>query len=121
MNSQSPVKGFVDGQIPPYKVEFDADSQSGSFKEEELNIHHGPLLSVHGAIGKVTNDYRDLKYFYGSSVLSFRLIRPTRLEFFRKDDTIELKLHSYVRSWLGPFWEFGNTIFWKIFGVTFLF
>jgi hypothetical protein len=63
---------FVKGQILPYKVEFDSELQSGTFKEGELKFLHGPLLSVHGIIGEISHSYRDLKYFYGSYILSFR-------------------------------------------------
>ena len=112
---------FVDSQFPPYKVEFDAPAQHGPFKQGELNIHHGPGLSVHGAIGEVREDYRDLSYFYGSYVLSFRLIRPTRLEFFRVSETeIKLKIQSYVKPWFFPIWHWGNVLFWKLFGITFI-
>lgn len=112
---------FTKGQIPPYRVEFDAPSQEGPFKTGELNIHHGPFLSVHGEIGEIGDSYRDLKYFYGSYVLSFRLIRPTRLEFFKHQDSISLKIHSYVHPWVRSIWSLGNNIFWKFFGISFLF
>jgi hypothetical protein len=106
---------FVDGQIFPYKVEFDNEVQYGSFKEGELNIHHGPLLSVHGVISKVTESYRGLNYFFGSYVISFRLIRPVKLEFFKREKAIEMQLVSYVKPWFKPFWKLGNDIFWKAF------
>ncbi|MBY0383529.1 hypothetical protein K2X05_00085 [bacterium] len=114
-------ESFVKGQIFPYRVEFDSPKQEGPFQEGELNIHHGPALSVHGVIGKVQKDYRDLRYFYGSYVLSVRWIRPVQLEFFREKNGIRLKLRSYVRPWILPFWNLGNTIFWKFLGITFLF
>jgi len=112
---------FVKGQVFPFRVEFDNVSQEGAFQTGELNIHHGPLLSLHGAIGDVSADYRDLKYFYGSYVFSFRWIRPTRLEFFRRENSIELKIHSYLKPWARPLWRAGNALFWKFFGITFLF
>lgn len=112
---------FTKGQIPPYRVEFDSESQEGYFKSGELNIHHGPFLSVHGVIGEISSSYRDLKYFYGSYIISFRFIRPTRLEFFRKDNTIQLKIHCYLKPWVKPIWNTINNIFWKFFGITFLF
>ena len=112
---------FTKGQIPPYRVEFNSSSQEGNFESGELNIHHGPLLSVHGVIGDITDSYRDLKYFYGSYVISFRFIRPVRLEFFKDDEGIKLKIHSYIHPWIKPFWEFGNNIFWRFFGISFLF
>jgi len=111
---------FTRGQIPPYKVEFHADSQKGNFKEGELNIHHGPFLSVHGAIGEISECYRDLQYFYGSYVLSFRLIRPTRLEFFKKDNIITVKIHYYLKPWIKPLWIAVNFLMWRSFGLTVL-
>jgi hypothetical protein len=112
---------FVDGQIPPYKVEFDSKLQSGPFEEGELNIHHGPLLSVHGIIGKISDNYRDLRYFYGSYILSFRLIRPIRLEFFKEENGIRLKVTCLVKPWFVGIWQLLNNIFWKFFGISFLF
>lgn len=110
---------FVKSQLPPYKVEFDSDKQYGPFAPGELNIHHGPFLSVHGAVGEISSSYRDLQYFYGSYVFSFRLVRPTRLEFFRADNSIKVRLTSYVRPWFKPFWQLGQKFFWGIFGVEF--
>lgn len=109
---------FVRGQPFPYKVEFDSSSQDGAFMMGELNIHHGPLLSVHGKITDVTDTFRGLDYFYGSYVLSFRLVRPIKLEFFKKENSIEMKLTSYVRPWFKGFWEFVNNILWKAFPRT---
>lgn len=108
---------FTQGQIPPYRVEFDGTSQVGPFESGELNIHHGPGLSVHGVIGEIRDDYRDLKYFYGSYVLSFRWIRPVRLEFFRRDEVIRLRLTCFVRPWIHSWWQLGNRIFWTFFKV----
>lgn len=111
---------FTKGQIFPYRVEFSAASQEGEFAPGELNIHHGPLLSVHGAIGEVSSTYRSLDYFYGSYVLSFRLVRPVKLEFSRQDNVLIVKLSSYVRSWFLPFWRFGNFLLWSSFRSTIL-
>lgn len=111
---------FVDGQIFPYQVEFDAPEQKGPFQTGELNIHHGPLLSVHGAIGEITETYRGLDYFYGSYVISFRWARPVKLEFLRDGNVLTLRLHTYVKPWFLPLWNFGNNVFWKFFGITFL-
>ena len=109
---------FTKGQIFPYQVEFVAASQEGEFLPGELNIHHGPFLSVHGTIGDVTEDYRSLNYFYGSYVISFRLVRPVRLEFFRDGNKLKLRLHSYVKPWFIPFWRFGNFMLWSSFRMT---
>jgi hypothetical protein len=111
---------FTKGQVFPYRVEFVNDEQLGPFKEGELNIHHGPFLSVHGVIGEISDTYRDLKYFYGSYILSFRLARPVRLEFFKREDHIELKIHSYLHPKFEPIWTLINNIFWRFSGITFL-
>lgn len=109
---------FVDGQVFPYRVEFDNDQQFGTFKSGELNIHHGPLLSVHGEIGEMNDHYRGLDYFYGSYVFSFRIVRPTQLEFFREGNQIKMKLHCYVAPWFKSIWELGNKLFWSSFHRT---
>lgn len=108
---------FIKGQLPPYKVEFESGETRGRFNSGEKNIHHGPLLSVHGEIGELTNEYRALHYYYGSYVLSFRLIRPTLLEFFKNQDGIEVRLHCYVYPAFQKIWRFSNNIFWSLFGV----
>ena len=108
---------FIDAQFFPYKVEFATGLKSGCFQTGELNIHHGPFLSVHGSIGKVSENYRDLNYFYGSYALSFRLVRPTRLEFLKEDDGIRLKLHAFIKPWFAPIWRMGNNFFWLFFNV----
>jgi len=107
---------FTRGQIFPYKVEFDAPDQQGPFQVGELNIHHGPLLSVHGQVGEITSTYRDLKYFYGSYVLSFRWIRPYRLQMFREGNQLTIQLDAFIKKiWKGP-WVVGNHILWWSFG-----
>lgn len=113
-------ESFVDGQIFPYKVEFDAVTQQGPFEEGELNIHHGPFLSVHGRIGEISRDYRGLEYFYGSYVISFRLIRPVKLEFFREEYGIRLVLTAFVNPAFEKVWLWGNRKFWRFAGISFL-
>ena len=108
---------FIEGQLPPYRVEFETGLKRGEFESGEKNIHHGPLLSVHGEIGEISDEYRSLLYYYGSYVLSFRLVRPTLLEFRRKDGGIELKLKCYVHPYFKSIWRAGNTVFWSLFGL----
>ena len=107
---------FTKGQIPPYQVEFESGLDTGEFEPGELNIHHGPGLSAHGVIGEVTDSYRDLKYSYGSYAISFRLVRPVRLEFFRSDNGIKLKFTCHVHKWFYPFWHMMSEFFWRQFG-----
>lgn len=111
---------FTKGQLFPYRVEFAAPSQSGEFSAGELNIHHGPLLSVHGAVGEVSSSYRSLDYFYGSYVVSFRLVRPVQLEFFREGPRLKLKLKSFIRPWFRPVWRMLNHLLWFGFRLSFL-
>lgn len=115
---------FTESQIWPYRVEF----VRGGFEPGVLNVHHGPLLNVAGAIGEVrapapgAPGYRDLKYFYGSYALSPRLVRPTRLQFWAREISssaghtrISLELDSLVRRQFLPVWEFSQKIFWSRF------
>lgn len=119
-NNLNKRETFCKGQPFPYKVEFESGLDTGEFKSGELNIHHGPLLSVHGEIGEISNNYRDLSYFYGSYVLSFRLVRPVRLEFFREGVSLRVRLTSYVKPWFKTLWEKGNSFFWNFFDRTVL-
>ena len=112
---------FCKGQIPPYRVEFESGKDDGEFYTGEKNIHHGPLLSVHGEIGEITPRYRDLKYYYGSYIISFRLFRPQRLEFFKEDNGIRLKITTQVHERFLWLWVGVNNLFWKFFGISFLF
>ncbi len=106
---------FTKGQLFPYRVEFDSTSQEGEFKQGELNIHHGPFLSAHGEIGEISETHRGLNYFYGSYVLSFRLVRPLQLDFYRTENTLKVRFQSYVRPWFRPIWNLGNQLLWVSF------
>ena len=75
---------FINAQFWPYKVEFDSIDSKGYFREGELNIHFGPFLYLPAKLGSISSSYRDLKYLYGANVVSFRLLRPVRLEFLKK-------------------------------------
>ncbi len=110
---------FTKGQIPPYRVEFIPDA----FEVGVLTSHHGPGISFSGVISAMDAPYyRDLQYFYGSYALSFRWIRPTRLEFWLEETgvgtTVKLKVSSWVRRGLHRFWTLGQTLFWPLFGVA---
>jgi len=83
---------------------------TGGFEPVVLNVHHGPFLDVASVVGEVREPrpnllaYQDLKYFYGSYVISPRLVRPTRLQFWaeakdfeRNNALITFQLDSLVR------------------------
>lgn len=77
---------FTRGQLPGFRVEFiDPHGGPGDFRIGVLNAHVGPALVAAGVLTRVDHPSlgprltRELEYFYGSYVLSGRLIRPTRL------------------------------------------
>ncbi len=113
---------FVDSQVWPYRVEF-VSAEAGvapGFQVGGLNVHHGPFLHLPGMLTEIREGYRDLHYFYGSFVLSPRLVRPTRLEFRVEDapegDTgVEMRLTSFVRGGFAGLWTFGQRLFWSRF------
>lgn len=112
---------FTKSQIWPFRVEFvlGPDQQHG-FETGVFNAHHGPLMNFAGIIGEVNPHYRDLKYLYGSYFLSFRWIRPHRLEFWTEAGaqatTLKLRLCTYVHPRFFGFWHWAQGIFWSGFG-----
>ena len=114
---------FVDGQIWPFRVEFvSADpAQEPGFHVGGLNVHHGPLMSLAGQLTEIrAGEYRDLQYFYGSYVLSLRLIRPTRLEFWLEPEgesgtRVRLRVTSFVRQGIAGLWTRAQRLFWARF------
>ena len=115
---------FVRGQVWPFRVEFVSASpdEPAGFHRGGLNIHHGPLMSLPGTLTEIRDEeYRDLQYFSGSYVLSLRLIRPTRLEFWLTDMShggtrVRLRLSGFVRRPLAGIWTAAQRIFWRRFG-----
>ena len=115
---------FTEAQIPPYRVEFVSPSidEPSGFHPGGLNIHHGPMLLASGQLGEIRpEEYRDLQYFYGSYVISLRLVRPTRLQFWLEQDgpeqtRVTMQIDALVISWFLPFWELGSRGFWGLFG-----
>lgn len=115
---------FTESQIPPYRVEFVAagPEEPVGFYEGGLNIHHGPLLLASGQLGEIREkEYRDLQYFYGSYVISLRLVRPTRLQFWLKEIShnqteVTVQLDASVKQWFLPSWKLGSKVFWGFFG-----
>ena len=85
-----------------------------------LNIHHGPGLLASGTIAElVENRYRDLQYFYGSYILSLRLVRPTRLQFWVEPEAggtlVRVHFDSLVQGWFDLVWDAGCKAFWWMF------
>lgn len=107
---------FTDTQIPPWRVEF----LGGGFAEGVVTTHHGPLLHLPGVIGEVREgEYRDLQYLYGAYAVSFRLLRPTRLQ-MRVDDApdgcrVEVQIDALVHPRLVRPWALSQRLFWRRF------
>lgn len=114
---------FTDNQVWPYKVEFyspDPANIAEGFREGMITTHIGPMINFPGKITSILVNYRDLQYFYGSYVISPRLIRPYRLEFSTLKQTegttvLNCTLRSYVKPGWEGFWTFGCRLFWSSF------
>ncbi len=112
---------FTRGQIPPWGVEF----LGGGFEAGVPNWHYGPFLNFPGVLTEVrTPEYRDLRYFYGAYVLSPRLVRPTRLEFWfeREGESrsrVRLRVSCQTRRGVGWAWSALQWFFWPQFGWNF--
>lgn len=117
------TKTFTDTQVWPYKVEFyspDAENIPNGFNEGVLTNHHGPFVNFAGQLVKVEpQKYRDLQYAYGSYAISFRWIRPYRLEFSTDfsdgKTTITGTLSSYVKPAFNRIWSKAQGVFWSSF------
>lgn len=114
---------FVDGQIPPYRVEFlSGATGSTGFEPGVYNAHVGPFMSFSGVLGEIDPErYRDLQYFYGSYALSHALFRPTRLQFWLDDvgdgaTELRLQVDAFVRGRAVQTWEKLMRVFWRRFG-----
>ncbi len=114
---------FTRGQIWPYRVEFTPDREGGAtdFRVGGLSDHHGPGLSAAGQLTEIREgQYRELVYFYGSYVGSFRWIRPSRLEFWvdkaGPHARVRMRFESFVRTPLLRVWAWGLERFWVRFG-----
>lgn len=115
------VSTFRDHQSLPYVVEFlDPDSPSDpQFRVGVDTNHYGPFLNAAGVITQIDPmKYRDLQYYYGSFVFSFRLVRPVRLEFFYDSEkkVLKMKMTNYVRSFFASLWSTMLSWFWPRFG-----
>lgn len=115
---------FVDGQIPPFRVEFLTNEAGESgFSEGVYNAHVGPLMSFSGVLGTIEPErYRDLQYFYGSYAVSHALFRPARLQFWVADGPtdgtteLRLQLNTDVRASAERVWVRAMKLFWRRFG-----
>jgi len=113
---------FTDTQIWPYKVEFyspDPENIHNGFHEGVLTNHFGPFVNFAGILTKITPNYRDLQYTYGSYALSPRWIRPYRLEFSTEvvdgQTQITGRLSTYVTPGWYNLWVKSQKRFWKRF------
>jgi hypothetical protein len=114
---------FVRGQIWPFRVEFLSTEPSvpPGFSNGGLNVHHGPLMCFAGQLTEIREGaYRCLHYFYGSYVLSLRLIRPTALEFWVDDAPdggthVRLRVSSFVHRRFARGWSRIQALFWRRF------
>lgn len=121
---------FTKGQLWPWRVEFvDTTLEDGSvargFDVGTLNAHHGPFMNFCGVIAEVnesqTQCSRRLDYSYGAYAIGFRFIRPVCLTIACRADSesktiVEVRIESFVRSWMGGLWTFAQKLFWPMFG-----
>ena len=115
---------FTKGQIPPYRVEF-FDDGDPFFHEGSYNNHHGPFLHLPAYVTEMKDEeFREMRYLYGSYVLGFGMIRPTALKIFLEESNDQTKvvveLHAYVRPIIKKIWESTNHFFWKRFFFPYL-
>lgn len=121
---------FVKFQLPPYRAEFTSPhpDKTNIFETGVQTLHHGPLMCFAGIIGEIKlPQYRDLQYYYGSYVISLRLVRPLRFEmWFEEVNThrtlIKFKINWQVRKGFKSVWKLLQNIFFFQFsmGIKFL-
>ena len=115
---------FTKGQLPPYRVEF-FDNDDPLFHEGTYNNHHGPFLHLPAYVTEMKKEeFREMRYLYGSYVLGFGIIRPTALKIYLEpsnDQTkIVVELHAHVRPIMKKIWESLNRFFWNRFFFPYL-
>lgn len=110
---------FTDTQVWPYRVEFyspDPETIPNGFHEGVVTNHTGPFVNFAGVLTSITPNYRDLQYYYGSYAISFRWVRPFRLEFKTKTEgnqtIITCTISSYVKPSFYRIWDRLNRTFW---------
>lgn len=114
---------FTKTQIWPFRVEFYSPNPSSipnGFNEGVLTNHRGPFINFAGKLTRIEPDYRDLQYFYGSYAITFRWIRPYRLEFWTEEKEnktiLKCKISSYVKpGFIYQCWDGAQKIFWSRF------
>ena len=113
---------FTETQVWPYKVEFyspDPEKTANGFHPNVLTNHTGPFINFAGVLTEITENYRDLQYYYGSYAISFHLVRPFRLEFSTREQdgitTITCTISSYVKPSFYKIWDRLNKLFWSRF------
>jgi hypothetical protein len=107
---------FTDTQIPPWRVEF----LGGGFDEGVVTTHHGPGLHLPGVLAEIRDgEYRDLQYLYGAWAVSFRLLRPTRLQIAVADDPggteVEVRIDAHVHPRMVRLRAASQRLFWRRF------
>ena len=115
-------KTFTDTQVWPYRVEFyspDPNNIPNGFHEGVVTNHTGPFVNFAGVLTSIQPNYRDLQYYYGSYAITFRWVRPFRLEFKTlpngEHTTISCTISSYVKPSFYGAWDKLNRIFWSRF------
>ena len=113
------METFTKGQISPYRVEFVGQEEDPSFSVGTYNNPHGPLLNLPAMITVMDEPhYREMRYLYGSYVITFRWIRPTELKFTLKeaaDNTTEVtvELVAHTKPFIKGIWQALNRFFWR--------
>ncbi|MFM1847401.1 MAG: hypothetical protein RL417_875 [Pseudomonadota bacterium] len=110
---------FTKGNLPPWRVEFLPVTEGGpaDFTPGVYTNHHGPFMNLPSIITEVrAPEYRSMDYLYGSSIITLRMIRPTRLQFWLEEKngttTVTLQLDSLVHRWWGWLWTGAQSVFW---------
>lgn len=110
---------FTRGNLPPWRVEFLPAVEGGpsDFTPGVYTNHHGPLMNLPSVITAVRRpEYRAMDYLYGSAIITLRMIRPTRLQFWLAEveggTEVTVQLDSLVHRWWGWFWTLAQVPFW---------
>lgn len=113
-------ENFSEAQVFPVRIEFASpgDGIEPGFGLGALNLHHGPMMCLTGLMTAVrAGEYREMRYLYGSYVLSLRLIRPTAMSFELSDagpdrTCVRVRFTSFVQPRAGWLWTAMQRLFW---------